>query len=159
MLIKGQTLTYDFFVASSVFFLATTILLFSIYYKFETIREAQEKGELTELLISASDVWFKEGYPKYWSIENVVEIGISNENQINTTKIRFMEEMGYEKFASILNLGNFDVNYLIYSQNGTLIYYFPSRSVENSKNILVFERTAIWNDSIVRVRTILWQRA
>jgi len=156
---KAQTLTYDFFIATSLLFLTLTMALFLFYYRIENVEEEKRKSEMMNVLISASEIWFKEGYPKYWSADNVLEIGLANDNQINTTKVRLMEEIGYKKLASLLSLGSFNVNYFVYSQNGSLIYYFPNVSIENAKNVLVLERVAIWNDSIVRVRTLLWQKA
>jgi hypothetical protein len=159
MLIKAQTLTYDFFIATSLLLLLLITTLFLFYYKIENIEEEKEKSEMVNVLIYASDIWFKEGYPKYWNVDNVIEIGLSNNNQINTTKVRLMEEMGYQKLASLLSLGTFNVNYFVYLQNGSLIYSFPSLSYEKAKNVVVLERIAIWNDSIVKVRTLVWQKA
>jgi hypothetical protein len=158
MSIKAQTLTYDFFIATSLLLLLLVITFFLFYYKIENIEEEKRKGEMANVLISASDIWLKEGYPKYWNVDNVIEIGLANDNQINTTKVRLMEEMGYQKLASLLSLGTFNVNYFVYYLNGSLIYSFPSLSYENAKNVLVLERIAIWNDSIVKVRTLVWQR-
>ena len=157
MSIKAQTLTYDFFIATSILLVALTITFFLAYHNIQSIEEEKRKGEMVEVLISASDVWFKEGYPKYWSINDVVELGLSNDNQINSTKVRLMEEMEYQRIASLLSLGSFSVGYIVYSQNGSLIYSFPNFSLEKAKNVLVLDRTAIWNDSIVKVRTIIWQ--
>jgi hypothetical protein len=159
MLIKAQTLTYDFFIATSLLLLLLIATFFLFYYKIENIEEEKKKGEMANVLISASDIWFKEGYPKYWNVDNVIEIGLSNNNQINTTKVRLIEEMGYQKFALLLGLGTFNVNYFVYSQNGSLIYSFPNSYFYNAKNVLVLERITIWNDSIVRVRTLVWQKA
>jgi len=158
MSIKAQTLTYDFFIATSLLLLLLIATFFLFYYKIENIEEEKEKSEMVNVLISASDIWFKEGYPKYWNVDNVIEIGLANNNQINTTKVRLMEEMGYQKLASLLSLGTFNVNYFVYLQNGSLIYSFPSLSYENAKNVLVLERIAIWNDSVVKVRTLVWQK-
>jgi len=159
MSIKAQTLTYDFFIATSLLLLLLIVTFFLFYYKIENIEEEEKKSEMVNVLISASEIWFKEGYPKYWNVDNVIEIGLSNNNQINTTKVRLMEEMGYQKLASLLGLGTFNVNYFVYSQNGSLIYSFPNFSFDNAKNVLVLERITIWNNSIVRVRTLVWQKA
>jgi len=157
MSIKAQTLTYDFFFATSILLLTLTITFFYIYHKIQDIEEEKIKGEMVEILISASDVWFKEGYPKYWDVSNVVEIGLSNNNQINSTKVKLMEELGYQKVALLLGIGLFNFQYSVYSQNGTLIYSFPNLTFEKAKNVLVLDRTAIWNESIVKVRTIIWR--
>jgi hypothetical protein len=158
MSIKAQTLTYDFFIATSLLLLLLIATFFLFYYKIENIEEKKRKSEMVNVLISASDIWFKEGYPKYWNVDNFIEIGLANNNQINTTKVRLMEEIGYQKLASLLSLGNFNVNYFVYLQNGSLIYSFPNFSFENAKNVLVLERITIWNDSIVKVRTLVWQK-
>jgi len=158
MSIKAQTLTYDFFIASSLLFLSLTIAFLHFYYKIENIEEEKRKSEMVSVLISASDIWFKEGYPKYWSVNNVLEVGLANDNRINTTKVRLIEELGYKKLVAFLGLGTFDVNYFVYSQNGSLIYYFPSNDIGSVKKVLALDRIAIWNDSIVRVRTLLLQK-
>jgi len=159
MLIKAQTLTYDFFIATSLLLLLLIATFFLFYYKIENIEEEKEKSEMVNVLIYASDIWFKEGYPKYWNVDNVIEIGLSNNNQINTTKVRLMEEMGYQRLASLLSLGTFNVNYFVYLQNGSLIYSFPSLFYEKAKNVVVLERITIWNNSVVKVRTLVWQKA
>ena len=156
---KAQKLTYDFFFATSVLLIALTATFFYVYHKIQDIEEEKIKGEMVGILISVSDVWFKEGYPEYWDSSNVVEIGLSNNNQINSTKVKLMEELGYQKVASLLGLGLFNFQYSVYSQNGTLIYSFPNLTFEMGKNVLVLDRTAIWNESIVKVRTIIWQEA
>jgi len=158
MSIKSQALTYDFFSATSLLLLVLLITFFLLYHKIESFEEEKKKSEMVNFLISSSDIWFKEGYPKYWNENNVIEIGLANDNQINTTKVRLIERMGYQKLASLLNLGTLNVNYLIYSQNGTLIYFYPNRSIEKAKDVLVLERVAIWNYSIVKVRTLLWRK-
>ena len=158
MLIKSQTLTYDFFIAASILFLILIAAFFLWYYKMEGIKEEREKADLADILIYASEIWFKEGYPIYWNTSNVLEIGLANENRINTTKVRMMEELGYQKLAYLLSLGTANVNYFVYSLNGTLLYSFPNYSMENAKDILVLERVAIWNESIVKVKTVVWQK-
>ena len=156
MSIKAQTLSYDFFIATFLLFLFLALIFLFFYYRTKSYQENSEKIRANELLFSSSEIWFKEGHPKYWNESNVVEIGLSNDGKINLTKVKLLENLGYSKVVSLLNLGTWNVKYSLLLQNGTEIFSFPSNEIDNAKDLFVLERIGILEDKPVIIRTILW---
>ena len=154
---KGQTLTYDFFIATAIFFAVLIIAMGYWYYSMLQMEETREKNTAANVLFLASDVWFKEGYPKYWGTTNVLEIGMTNGNRINQTKMNMLQQLGYSKLLSLLNLGIYNLQYRLYDRNNNTIFQFPSNSsMSSAKNIYKIERIGILNEQTVTIRTIIW---
>lgn len=156
---KAQVFTYDFFIALAIFFVVAILVMNNWYSTAVQNQEILEKNLAYTTLISASQVWFKEGYPKYWNAENVIELGLSNEGKINETKIEMLNNsLSYSRVASLLNLGNFNLCYEIYSKTGDLIFRFPQNAdFSSAKNIYKIDRIGILNEQPVKVRTLIWK--
>lgn len=154
---KAQVLTYDFFIAVSIFlFILSVIGTYWVYWMNEILGR-RKSNEMINTLLAASEIWFKEGYPRYWTPDNVLEVGMSNGNVINSTKMRYLEKMGYQKFLSLTNL-NFDVFYRVLNESDGIIFEFPEDGIPpNYKNLLKIERLGVLNSSIVKVQTIVWE--
>lgn len=152
---KGQTLSYDFFIASTIF-LVIVIIIFGYWtYSMKEIQETQEKEEAFNTLIEASQIWFKEGYPKYWDNETVVEIGLSNDGIINETKLNLLTSMGYQKFLSFMNLGKFNVFYNVTNET-SIVFQFGNPPSQQANDIYQMKRVGILNGQAVKIKTILW---
>lgn len=155
---KAQTLTYDFFIALSIFFLVFLIILSYWYYSSVQMQEVIEKNRAANELFLASDVWFKEGYPKYWGAENVLEMGFSNGNEINRTKMEMLPSIGYPKLVSLLNLGTFNIQYTVYNTTRDVIFQFPSSAdFSSAGNVYKIERIGLIGDQPVKIRTVIWE--
>ncbi|MEM7821531.1 MAG: hypothetical protein QXX38_01820 [Candidatus Aenigmatarchaeota archaeon] len=153
---KSQTLTYDFFIAITIFFAILTIMFGYWFYSVVQMQEVKEKNFAISTLIQASQVWFKEGYPKHWGLENVLELGLTNENMINRTKMEMLPQIGYQKLISLLNTGKYNLQYTLYNETN-IIFQFPERiDLNSSKNIYKIERIGILDNKIVKIRTIIW---
>lgn len=109
---------------------------------------------MNELLLT-SDIWFKEGYPKYWDAASIREIGLSNDNIINSTKMAMMQSMGYSKVVSLLNLGPYNAEYSVYDASNNTIFHFPDSGIVCNMNAYSIERIGVLGDSSVRIRTVL----
>ncbi len=155
MWVKGQAVTYDFFVASAIFLLAVTLLLTYWYRASLEIEEWRVKNFALEKLVSSSQVWFKEGYPKGWNESNVVELGLASEGEINQTKVNAMVKMGYGKVASLLSLGTWDLCFEVRDRKGKLLFLFPEVNYLGKKDVYHIERIAVWNGSPVVIKTVL----
>ncbi|MEM5836256.1 MAG: hypothetical protein QXR09_01395 [Candidatus Aenigmatarchaeota archaeon] len=155
---KAQVVTYDFFIALAIFFLVMGLVMSIWYYTVIQAEESMEKRLAYNNLLSASQVWFKEGFPKYWDAENVVELGLSNDGKINETKIEMLKNsVGYSKASLLLNLGNFNFCYEVYDKSGNLIFRFPQNlDLSSARNIYKIERIGILNEQPVKVRTLIW---
>ena len=154
---KAQTLTYDFFVSLAIFFLILSLVISYWYFSAAQMQETMEKNLASNALISASQVWFKEGYPKYWSLDNLIELGLANDEKINKTKMEMLSQLGYSKVVLLLNLGTYNLRYEVYNKSDDLIFLFPQNSdLTKAKNVYKIERVAILDEKPVRVRTLIW---
>jgi hypothetical protein len=154
---KAQVMTYDFFLATAIFLAVLAIILGYWFHSVSQIQEVEEKNIVAEELFSASDIWFKEGYPKYWGIQNIRELGLSNDLKINQTKLNLFFQLGYPKIVSLLNLGTDNIQYTLYNSSNAIIFQYPSGvDISSAKNVYQNERFGILNDSIVKIRTIIW---
>lgn len=156
---KAQALTYDFFIALSIFFVVLSLIVGYWYYSSVQMEETIEKNRAANALFLASDVWFKEGYPKYWEADNVLEIGLSNGNEINRTKMDMLNSsIGYSRLVSLLNLGTFNLEYTAYNTtNGVIFQFNSSANISSAKNVYQIERIGIMDDQPVKIRTIIWE--
>jgi len=155
---KAQILTYDFFTAMAIFIVVLTVVMGYWYYASVQIEETRERNRATNLLYLSSDVWFKEGYPKYWGATDVMEIGMSNGNRINETKMEILNDsISYSKLVSLLNLGVYNVQYTVYNSTRGIIFQFPSGvNLGFAKNVYNIERVGILDEKPVVIRTIIW---
>jgi len=152
---KAQIFSVDFLIACSIFLVAVTILFIYWSYTSLQIEETRRINDMIDKLYLASQVWFKEGTPTHWSAENIVELGLQNDDEFNQTKLSLLNNsIGYQKTLSLLGL-NYNLYYRIYNEaNATLFNFgfYPS----NSKNVMVTKRVGILDGSIAIVEVVLW---
>lgn len=152
---KAQVFSVDFLIACSIFLVAVTILFIYWSYTSLQIEETRRTNDMIDKLYLASQVWFKEGTPIYWSAENVVELGLQNNNEFNQTKLSVLNNsIGYQKTLSLLGL-NYHLYYRVYSETNATLFnfgFYPS----NSENVMVAKRVGILNGSIAIVEVVLW---
>jgi hypothetical protein len=154
---KAQVMTYDFFIAMSIFLLILTIAMGYWYYSMIQMQEIREKNQAANQLFLTSDVWFRKGYPNYWAVSDVRELGMDDDNnRINQTKLSMLSQLGYSKIISLLSLGAYNFQYTIYNSSSTIFQFPSSVDLSSAKNLYKIERIGILNESIVRVRTIIW---
>jgi hypothetical protein len=154
---KAQTLTYDFFIAMGIFFIILTIIMGYWHYSMLQMQEISEKNKAVNTLFLSSQTWFKEGYPKYWGVTDVRELGMSNDYAINRSKMEMLSVLGYSKIASLLNLGVYNLQYTIHNASNSTLFQFPSGvDLTSAKNIYKIERLGILDEKPVNIRTIIW---
>jgi hypothetical protein len=151
---KGQAITYDFFMAMAIFFIILVIVFSYWAYSLKEIEETRAKEEAFDSLLKASQVWFKEGYPVYWSNETVVEIGLANDRKINRTKVELLNDLGYQKFLSLMNLGMFNVFYNVTNETSVVLEF--GNPPISANNIYRIERVGVLDNQAVKVETIIW---
>lgn len=155
---KAQTLTYDFFIALAIFFIVLNIALARWYFAIAEMQEAMEKNFALKASISASQAWFKEGYPRDWDVNNVKELGFADGNKINWTKVEMLSELGYSKVASLLGLGTYKLCYELYNKTREKIFSFPENcDLDSAKDVYKVERVAILDDQPIKVRSLVWR--
>ncbi len=156
MSFKAQAITYDFFVASAIF-LVLILYLFIQWYRIEAeMYEDEVRKKMFSEAFKVSEIVLREGSPKYWNPQTVKEIGLSNNNQINETKLNFLTSMGYSKFGSLANL-KFFTNISIEKLNGEKIFEFgPSVSL-TPKELVKVKRFGILKGKPVKIIVYTWR--
>ncbi len=157
---KAQALTYDFFIASTVFLLVMSVLALYWSALLKNVGESNKLNFVSTKLGQASNIWFKEGVPENWNGSNVIEIGLSSNNRINQTKVNYLVSLGAGFLASNLALGMLNPYYRVINiSNNQTIFEFPtSLDSQEISNIYKTTRIGIWNSSLVKIETILWER-
>ena len=153
---KGQTLSYDFFVSMTMFIIALTIILFYWTYSSKQIDETVAKNYISNKLFLASQVWFMEGYPKYWNPSTVLSIGLVNDGYINSTKMNYLPTIVYQKFISITGIQSYNIYYRVYNESNSALFEFclyPS----GEKNLLKISRLSVLDSVPVVIDTLVWR--
>jgi len=156
MALKAQAITYDFFVAS-VIFLVLIIYLFIQWYRIEVgMYEDVIKKKMFSEAFKVSEIVLREGLPKYWEPQTVREIGLSNNNQINKTKLNYLTSMGYSKFEALANL-KFFTNISIEKLGGEKIFEFGPPVSLIPKELIKVERVGILKGKPVKIIVYTWR--
>jgi len=156
MSVKGQIFSFDFLVACSIFLIALTIIYIYWGYVALQIEETRLTNDMIDKLNLASQVWFREGTPKYWDSSNVVELGLLSGHSFNQTKMDLLKnEIGYGKALTLIGAGDYYLYYRVTNETNSILFEFGSLP-SNPKNAMKAERVGILNDSIAIVEVILW---
>lgn len=153
---KGQVFSSDFMIASSIFIMAFSILIIYWTHTSYQIEERREINQMIEKAYIASEVWFREGIPKYWNSTNVIDLGLSNDHRINQTKLNALQDIGYDRVAYLIGLGIYDYNLTIYNSTNDILFTFGKTPPNTAKNIIKARRIGIYNGSIVSLEVIIW---
>jgi len=156
MLNKAQTFSADFLIASCVFLMITSLVYAYWTYIFTGMEERRFVEDMSEKIHLASQIWFKEGYPIYWSADNVRELGLQNDNKLNYTKILSLEDIGYQKVKTLIGCENYDLFYRLYDQTNYTIFQFGTPPT-NAEYVMREKRIGILNESIVLIDVVLWK--
>ncbi len=151
--LKAQALSFDFLIATTLFILITAILLAQVGHNTKELNEIRDKNELIDETYKLSEIFFDEGYPKNWNSSNVAVIGLETNNRISWSKLKTLEEIGYQKSLVLLGLKN-DYNITIFEDNSAL--YSFGKNIENASSIVKVDRVGILNNSIVSLQVLLF---
>jgi nitrogen fixation-related uncharacterized protein len=156
MSVKGQIFSTDFLIACSIFIVAVGVLFIYWRYASSQIEETRNLNDMNEKLYLASQVLFTEGVPKYWSSENVVQLGLENNHMFNQTKMNSLSLLDYSKVLTLVGSENYYVYYRLHDENNSTLFEFgvyPS----DARNVMKAERIGILNQSIAIVEVLLWR--
>lgn len=166
---KGQFFSSEVLMAYFIFSLAIIMVFFLWNVAVKEINQSEEMYNLEEKAVSLGEKLVKtEGVPKNWTKKNVMSVGLAKEKQprvLDKTKIiEFIQLMNesYEERSHLLGLGKYDFFFnLTDMQGGQIIIEnltcATGKKPSQEKSKLPVERTALWNDSIVKVKLIVWE--
>ncbi|HKZ45500.1 MAG TPA: hypothetical protein VJ343_02235 [archaeon] len=157
MSVKGQIFSLDFLVACSMFLIALTIIYIYWGYASLQIQETMLMNDMIDRLNLASQIWFKEGTPRYWDNSSVIELGMANDHSFNWTKMTLLgNDIKYGKALTLAGVGDYYLYYRVSNEaNSTLFSFgeYPS----DPKNVMKARRVGILNESIAIVEVIIWR--
>lgn len=157
MSIKGQAFSIDFMFALSIFLIGLTIVLFFWSYINSQINESKLYEDMSSVCYSVSDVWFREGYPKFWNPNNVVVLGLSNNKRINQTKLNYLYSLGYEKVKALVGAQLCELYFRVYDENNVTLFSFPLQGPQNEEVAFKVKRLGILNSTPVVIETVIWK--
>ncbi len=154
---KGQVFSTDFMIASVVFILAVSILFVYWTYTTNRIDETNLINDMIEKAYLISEIWFREGIPKYWDTTNVIDIGLSNNRRFNRTKMNSLNDpmLGYENVTKLIGIEAYEYNFTAYNMTNNVIYTF-GQNPSNPDNLIKIKRVGILDGKITTVDVMVW---
>lgn len=158
MQFKGQIFSTDFLIASTVFVLTLSILFVYWEYTSNRIDETNKVNDLIDKAYLVSEIWFREGIPKYWNASNVIDIGLSNDYRFNRTKMDSLNDpiLGYKNVTKLIGVGIYDYNFTVYNTTKNIVYTF-GQVPSNPNNLVKIKRVGILDGNIVTVEVMVWE--
>ena len=145
----------------------------AVYYKTITNLSDQDEVLLDDILTDAksiSDSLLTEGYPKNWTQSNVTHVGITTNNKINQTKLKFFSDMDYDQtrrtFGTIYNYyiffehGNQSKIRINETKEGIGKPGINSTNIneeENPKKLAAVTRIVAKDNNIARMVVYVWE--
>lgn len=154
---KGQIFSMDFLIACSFFILAFSILY--VYWTYSTKR-IEETRRITDMIDKAyliSDIWFRDGIPKYWNSFNVIDLGLSNEHRFNKTKMDSLNDplLGYRNVSRMIGIEGYYYRFVVINSISQIVYSFGSNPT-NPDNLVKIKRVGILDGNVVIVEVMVW---
>lgn len=155
---KGQTFSMDFLIACSIFILAVAILYVYWTYSIKRVDETRKINDMIEKAYLISQVWFRDGIPKYWDPSNVIDLGLSNEHRFNRTKMDSLNDplLGYKNVTKIIGSETYDYNFTVYNSTKNVVYSFGLNPT-NPDNLIKVKRVGILDGKIVIAEVMVWE--
>jgi len=112
---------------------------------------------MIEKVYLISEIWFREGIPKYWNVSNVIDIGLSNDHRFNRTKMDSLNDplLGYENVTKLIGVEVYEYNFTVYDMAKNVVYTF-GQSPSNPDNLTKIKRVGILDGKIVTVDIMVW---
>ena len=167
ILTKAQVFSLDLIIAMLVF--GSAIL---IYYKNITNLSDQDEELLDDLLIdvkSISNSLVSQGYPYNWNKDNVVRIGITDNNRFNETKLEQFSMIPYNEGRKLFGTA-YDYYIFFRDRDNNIVPFNESlegigkpgvnftniQTVENPKKLVKVTRLIVKESEIEKMVIYLW---
>jgi len=153
--LKAQLFSTDFMFAITLFIFAISLVFLLWNYVTSSLNQQKEIEKMYQTCLYASEIWVKEGYPIYWSPNDVKVLGMVNDNRINSTKLYYLSQIGYENVSKLLNVLPNKLYFKVFNETHTLFEF--GVAPHNAKNVMKVTHLAILNSSLVRIETMVWR--
>ena len=153
---KGQIFSVDFLLACTIFLIALTIIFIYWGYASIQIEETRLINDMIDKTNLASEIWFREGTPRYWNTSNVIELGIQSGHSFNQTKMNMLNSMAHGKALTLSGVGSYYLYYRVFNETDDTLFEFGSYP-SDSKDVMRVKRVGILNELIALVEVIVWR--
>jgi len=119
--LKAQIFSTDFIVGTSIFLIAFTILI--IYWQNVNLEilDVDNQNSLVSAGYSASNILFSDGFPKGWDPSDFVALGLLNDQRLNKTKLKHLNNLGYERVRILLGTWPYKFYFEITNSSGSIV--------------------------------------
>ncbi len=126
-------------------------------YTSNRIDETNTINDMIEKNYLISEIWFREGIPKYWKASDVVDIGLSNDHRFNKTKMDILSdpELGYKNVSKLIGIEVYKYNFTVYNMTKGVVYTF-GQIPSNYDSLVKMKRVGILDGKIVMVDVMVW---
>ncbi len=162
---NAQAWGIDLIIAGFIFTIGiTSFYLYTINYTAdseEVIETLRYEGNII------ADIILSEGYPKNWTLINVVSPGILSENKINETKLQNFYTLTISDYPKTKTLFNTRYDYLLlFNENLTIganeINKIGKPGVSpgtiSSENLIKITRFTIYKNTPITVNLYIWEK-
>lgn len=154
---KGQILSTDFLIASTMFVIAIIAVYIYWSYLSNQLEETRQLNDIVDTAYLVSNVWMREGTPQFWNSSNVVDLGLQNNHRFNQSKLNELNNIGYDSVKRLAGASPYDFYMRIYDLGNNTMFSFGNLAVDPaSESIVKMKRVGIMNSSIVYVDTVVW---
>lgn len=155
---RAQAWGFDLIIGISIFLFG--ILTFYILSINSTSNANEKINSLEYDGNFISDNLLSEGYPDSWTSENVVRIGLLNNNKINETKLERFYDLSISNYAKTKTLLNTRYNYYISFSQSIKIRNETIDGIglkeQNSKDLIKIPRYIIYNNTLINFYVEVW---
>ncbi|MCX8197108.1 MAG: hypothetical protein N3G80_02205 [Candidatus Micrarchaeota archaeon] len=164
---KGQLISTELVISSTIFVAALIVLFFSWNMISSSYFEEQTQKDMQTILLGISDmVVLSPGYPSNWEQGDIAEVNAfgfaSSRNVLSASKLSALAvlEGYYPSAKEKMGAGPFDVSITVMDANsGSILYSFGRSPPQTAPFVSVSaERLALLEKNIVRVRVEVWKK-
>ncbi len=160
---KAQMFGTDLMIASIIFFIG--IIAFFMY-SLNSPNEAQEN--IDSLIYDGgiiADSILSDGYPQNWNQDNVIKIGILDNNKINQTKLENFYELTINNYDKTKSIFNTKFDYYLFLNNDMVIdsqtisgFGKPGINPDNidTENLVKITRFTIYKNKPLTMYLYIW---
>ena len=155
---RGQAWGFDLIIGAILFIIGVLG-----FYFFAINSQQEQANKLEELNYAASSITdnlLSEGLPNNWNLTTVVRLGITNNDNINQTKLDMFQNLSIQNYALTKRLLNTEKEYYIIfklpviANNQTITWI--GKTPQNQSNLVKQTRLSAYNDKPITIEVYAW---
>jgi hypothetical protein len=161
---KGQASTTDFIVGLVLLIVGVLVGLTFII----NLQPPSNFSSVKQEALTAGDYLVSEGFPRQWTNETVIRIGLFSDDQLDENKVKELHLLSYPRLRSLLtintqiygyfedNNGIIDIVNCGFGSPQVLVDAHCNPDIPSANNVVKITRFVAYNNSIIRMVVITW---